>query len=167
MTAWRLTQRLTAQNGTSLSSALRAIGARHRRWAVWLVPAIYAGCIAAFVTDLRSSNTLAFGVFYAPLIVTAVFHRDRRAVWVLTAIACAMNVIGAFFPDVAKDVSGTGWKPGAVDFGIARDSGIHVACALDPGTTRASRPNERKRPNASRLRCWTTSARKFGRHCMR
>ena len=104
MTAWRLTQRLTAQNGTSLSGALRAIGARHRRWAVWLVPAIYAGCIAAFVTDLRSSNTLAFGVFYAPLIVTAVFHRDRRAVWVLTAIACAMNVIGAFFPDVAKDV---------------------------------------------------------------
>jgi len=97
---------LTAQNNASLSSALRAIGARHHRWAVWLVPAIYAGCIAAFVADLMSSNTVAFGVFYAPLIATAVFHRDRRAIWVLTAIACAMNVIGAFFPDIAKDVWG-------------------------------------------------------------
>jgi signal transduction histidine kinase len=101
-----LTQPLTAQSSASLSNALRAIGARHHRWAVWLVPAIYAGCIAAFVADLMSSNTLAFGVFYAPLVATAVFHRDRRAVWVLTAIACSMDVIGAFFPDIAKDVWG-------------------------------------------------------------
>jgi signal transduction histidine kinase len=101
-----LTQPLTTQSSASLSSALRAIGARHHRWAVWLVPAIYAGCIAAFVADLMSSNTVAFGVFYAPLIATAVFHRDRRAIWVLTAIACAMNVIGAFLPDIAKDVWG-------------------------------------------------------------
>jgi signal transduction histidine kinase len=101
-----LTQPLTAQNNASLSNALRAIGARHRRWAFWLVPAIYAGCIAAFVADLMSSNTLAFGVFYAPLVATAVFHRDRRAVWVLTAIACTMDVIGAFFPDIANDVWG-------------------------------------------------------------
>ena len=69
-----------------------------------LVPAIYAGCLVAFITDLTSTSTVAFGVFYAPLIVTAVFFRDRRAVWILTAIACAMNIVGAFFPDVAKDV---------------------------------------------------------------
>lgn len=100
----RLAQRPAVQSSASLSSALRAIGARHRRWAVWLVPAIYAGCVIAFIADVRSSNTLAFGVFYAPLILTAVFHRDRRAVWVLTVIACAMNIIGAFFPDIAKDV---------------------------------------------------------------
>jgi signal transduction histidine kinase len=97
---------LTAQNNASLSSALRALGARHNLWAVWVVPAIYAGCISAFVADLMSSNTLAFGVFYAPLIATAVFHRDRRAVWVLTAIACAMNVIGAFLPEIASDLWG-------------------------------------------------------------
>jgi two-component system, NarL family, sensor kinase len=69
-----------------------------------LVPAIYAGCITAFIADLRSANELAFGVFYAPLIVTAVFHRDKRAVWVLTAIACVMVVIGSFFPHMATDV---------------------------------------------------------------
>jgi signal transduction histidine kinase len=45
-------------------------------------------------------------VFYAPLIATAVFHRDRRAVWVLTTIACAMNVVGAILPDIATDVLG-------------------------------------------------------------
>jgi signal transduction histidine kinase len=98
------TEWVTAHDGTSLSGVPRAIAARHGRWAAWLVPAIYAGCIAAFVADLTSANTLAFGVFYAPLIVTAVFHRDKQAVWALTAIACAMNVIGAFFPHIAKDV---------------------------------------------------------------
>jgi signal transduction histidine kinase len=87
-----------------LSNTLHTLAARHGRWATWLVPAIYAGCLAAFIADLTSANTLAFGVFYAPLIATAVFHRDKRAVWVLTAIACALNIVGAFFPDVAKDV---------------------------------------------------------------
>jgi signal transduction histidine kinase len=101
-----LAQRLAPNENASLSSALKAIGARHRRWAIWLVPAIYAGCIAAFVADLMSSNTLAFGVFYAPLVATAVFHRDRRAIWVLTAIAFAMNIVGAFLPDIANDVWG-------------------------------------------------------------
>jgi signal transduction histidine kinase len=69
------------------------------------VPAIYAGCLAAFVADLTSVNTLAFGVFYAPLIATAVFYRDRRAVWVLTAIACGMDIVGSLFPVIATDVT--------------------------------------------------------------
>lgn len=106
MTSRRWMQSLTTSDSVSLGDAVKAIGARHRRWAVWLVPAIYGGCIAAFIADLLSTNTLAFGVFYAPLIVTAVFHRDRRAVWVLTAIACAMNVIGAVLPAIPKDVWG-------------------------------------------------------------
>jgi signal transduction histidine kinase len=106
VTFWHLAQRLATQDNASLSRAVKAIGARHRRWAVWLVPAIYAGSIAAFVADLMSADTLAFGVFYAPLIATAAFHRDRRAIWALTAIACAMNVIGAFIPDIANDVWG-------------------------------------------------------------
>lgn len=110
MTLQRLTQPLTVHENAYLSTALRAIGARHHRWAVWLVPATYIGCIAAFITDLRSADTLAFGVFYAPLVATAVFHRDRRAVWVLTAIACVMNIIGAFVPAIAKDVSDMVWN---------------------------------------------------------
>jgi two-component system NarL family sensor kinase len=67
--------------------------------------AIYAGCLAAFIADLFSANTLAFGVFYSPLIVTAVFHRDKRAVWILTAIACLMVIVGSLFPIVVSDVS--------------------------------------------------------------
>jgi signal transduction histidine kinase len=97
-------QRLIARDNTSLGSALRALVSRHGR-AAWVVPAIYAGCAAAFIADLLSANELAFGVFYAPLVATAVFHQDKRAVWVLTAIACVMNIIGAFFPDVARDVA--------------------------------------------------------------
>jgi signal transduction histidine kinase len=89
-----------------LTRAYQATVARHGRWAVWAVPAIYAACVAAFIADLASVNELAFGVFYAPLVATAVFHRDKRAVWVLTVIACAMNIIGAFFPNVAVEVSG-------------------------------------------------------------
>ena len=77
---------------------------RVRGWTTWLVVTIYAGCLAAFIADLASANTLAFGVFYAPLIVTAVFYRDKRAVWVLTTIACAMVVVGSFFPTLAIDV---------------------------------------------------------------
>ncbi len=77
---------------------------RVRGWTTWLVVTIYAGCLTAFIADLASANTLAFGVFYSPLIVTAVFYRDKRAVWVLTTVACAMVVVGSFFPTLAIDV---------------------------------------------------------------
>ena len=77
---------------------------RHGVWTAWLVPAIYAGCFAAFAADMTSVNTLAFGVFYAPLVVTAVFHRDPRAVWVLSGIASIMVVLGAIFPSIDPDV---------------------------------------------------------------
>jgi signal transduction histidine kinase len=97
-------QWLTMRAGASWSDAPRAIIARHGRLATWLVPTIYAGCVAAFIADLVSATTIAFGVFYAPLIATAVFHRSKHAVWVLTAIACGMDVIGAFFPHIANDV---------------------------------------------------------------
>src|ERR1700677_754636 len=99
------TQRLGGSDRTSLRGLIAATIARHGTWATWLVPAIYAGCLAAFVADLASVNTVAFGVFYAPLIATAVFHRDRRAVWVLTAIACGMDVVGSLFPVIATDVT--------------------------------------------------------------
>ena len=103
MTSRTWAQWLISRDG-AVMHGMRSVVARHGRWAAWLVPGIYAGCIVAFIADLTSANTLAFGVFYAPLIATAVFHRDKHAVWVLTAIACAMNIIGAFFPTVDKDV---------------------------------------------------------------
>ena len=104
MTSRALARWLTASQGASFSDILRAMAARHGSRASWFVPAIYAGCLAAFVADLRSDNTLAFGVFYAPLIVTGVFYRDKRAVWILTAIACVMVVVGSVFPTIAVDV---------------------------------------------------------------
>jgi two-component system, NarL family, sensor kinase len=100
-----LSERLGTSDDARPRRFLPATVARHGLWATWLVPAIYAGCLAAFVADLDSVNTLAFGVFYAPLIATAVFHRDRRAVWVLTAIACGMDIVGSLFPVIATDVT--------------------------------------------------------------
>jgi signal transduction histidine kinase len=104
-TQWLETPFLAARDAVSIRGMLHAAAARHGKWSLWLVLAIYAGCLAAFIADLASTNTLAFGVFYAPLIATAVFYRDRRAVWVLTAIACGMNVVGAFLPVIATDVA--------------------------------------------------------------
>jgi signal transduction histidine kinase len=104
------TQWLTAHDRVSLSDTIRAIAGRHGLWTTWLVPAIYAGCLAAFVADLTSADTLAFGVFYVPLVATAVFHRDKRAVWVLTLIACAMVIAGMFIPSIAADLRGLIWN---------------------------------------------------------
>ena len=104
MTSRSLAQWLTLSHATSFSDRLRAMAARHGSMTSWLVPAIYAGCLAAFILDLKSDNTLAFGVFYAPLIVTGVLYRDKRAVWYLTAIACVMVVVGSVLPVIAVDV---------------------------------------------------------------
>ena len=104
MTTHSWTQLIDAPENASLSGGIPAVPMRLRGWTTWLVATIYAGCLAAFIADLASANTLAFGVFYAPLIVTAVFYRHRRAVWVLTTIACAMVVVGSFFPTLDVDV---------------------------------------------------------------
>ena len=50
-------------------------------WARWAVPVICVGCGLAFIADITHSQTLAFGLFYVPLVCTAVFLRDRRATW--------------------------------------------------------------------------------------
>ena len=49
MTSRTWTQWLTAHDRASLSDTIRAIAGRHGLWTTWLVPAIYAGCLAAFV----------------------------------------------------------------------------------------------------------------------
>jgi len=74
-------------------------------WLRRLRPLIYLACGLAFTADLmrRDSDLLAFGVFYIPLVCTAVLNRNRRSVWWLAAISVAMVVLGAFFPDINAD----------------------------------------------------------------
>jgi signal transduction histidine kinase len=74
------------------------------RSARWLVPLVYAFCAIAFVTDITRSNELAYGVFYIPLIATALLHRSRHGLWVLVALAFAMVAIGASLPVVDPDL---------------------------------------------------------------
>jgi signal transduction histidine kinase len=74
------------------------------RSARWLVPVLYGVSGIAFVEDVLRDNTLAFGIFYAPLIATAVFHKGRTGLWVVTAIATLMVVIGALLPSVNSDL---------------------------------------------------------------
>jgi signal transduction histidine kinase len=57
----------------------------------------------AFFADLTQENTLAFGMFYIPLVCTAVFHRSVNAVWWLTGLACMLSIVGALFPNVDVD----------------------------------------------------------------
>jgi signal transduction histidine kinase len=110
MTARTGTNYLTTYQRTSIGDSVRPTAARHRICTTWLVPAIYAGCLAAFIADLTSVDTLAFGVFYVPLVATAVFRRDKRAVWVLTAIAFAMVTIGTFVPAIAANLTELLWN---------------------------------------------------------
>jgi signal transduction histidine kinase len=74
------------------------------RSARWLVPLIYAVSGLAFVFDLLRDSILAYGIIYAPLIATAVFHRSRSSLWILAAVACLMVVIGAFLPVLSSDL---------------------------------------------------------------
>jgi len=73
-------------------------------WNRWVRQGIYAVCGLAFLADLSNDVTLAFGVFYIPLVVTAVYHKDPRAVWYLAAIGSAMVTIGFFYPAINPDV---------------------------------------------------------------
>ena len=75
-----------------------------RRFPQWLVPALYVMSGTAFILDLFRDNILAYGIFYAPLIATAVFHKGRSGLWILTGIACLLVVIGGFFPVVNPDL---------------------------------------------------------------
>ena len=71
-------------------------------WLRRLRPLIYLACGLAFLEDVTQSvnDTIAFGVFYIPLISTALLSRDRRTVWVLSGIAVFMVGLGAMLPAV-------------------------------------------------------------------
>ncbi|HVY15255.1 MAG TPA: hypothetical protein VHB27_08510, partial [Rhodopila sp.] len=70
----------------------------------WLVPLIYVGCALAFVFDIMRDNLIAFGIFYTPLVGTAVFYRSRRATWILAGTAILAVVLGAFLPFISPDL---------------------------------------------------------------
>jgi signal transduction histidine kinase len=75
-----------------------------RRFPQWLVPAVYVMSGMAFVSDLFRDNILAYGILYAPLIATSVFHKGRSGLWIVTGAACLLVVLGAFFPVVNPDL---------------------------------------------------------------
>lgn len=70
----------------------------------WLRIAIYAAAVMAFAADLTQPDTLAFGVFYIPLVGTAIYHDDPRAAWLLAGLATAMVMLGYFIPSIAADM---------------------------------------------------------------
>lgn len=74
------------------------------RYSPWLVPLVYLACAIAFVSDLMRANTLAYGIFYVPLVATAVFHKGRNGPWMVTILAIVMVAIGSFFPTVDPDL---------------------------------------------------------------
>jgi len=52
----------------------------------------------AFLADVTHDIAFAFGVFYLPLVCTAVFYRDPRWVWWLAAAATCMVLVGMALP---------------------------------------------------------------------
>lgn len=72
-------------------------------WLRRLRPLIYIACGIAFLTDLGDSDTLAFGVFYIPLVCTAVLSQSRRAVWWLAGGSVVMVAVGTFIPSINPD----------------------------------------------------------------
>ena len=75
------------------------------RWVRLLTIPIYLGCLLAFLSDITQEIFIAFGLFYVPLICTAVFHRNPRSVWWLALAAISLIITGFFFPIVNPDQS--------------------------------------------------------------
>ena len=65
----------------------------------WVRPLVYAGCLGVLTVDIVVDVSLFFGLFYIPLVCTAVFHRDPNAAWWLAGISVAMIVLGFFYPE--------------------------------------------------------------------
>jgi signal transduction histidine kinase len=74
------------------------------RSARWLVVLIYVVSGLTFIEDLCRDSTLAYGIIYAPLVATAVFHKSRSSLWILSSVACLMVVVGAFLPVISSDL---------------------------------------------------------------
>jgi signal transduction histidine kinase len=93
-----------SQSGTSKPDDGTRFALDAWRFPRWLVPAIYAMSGLAFIADIFRDNSLAYGIFYAPLIATSVFHKGRSGLWIVSGIACLLVVIGAFLPVFSPDM---------------------------------------------------------------
>lgn len=105
MTYYSLTRGPSPLSTSPRSGFPGAFAGHNGRLTAGLVVAIYLACLGAFVTDMVLVSPLAFGVFYAPLVATGIYYDDKRAVWILSAIASAMVILGAFFPSIYPDVT--------------------------------------------------------------
>ncbi len=75
------------------------------QWSHWLTIPVYIGCALAFLSDVSFELFMLFGLFYLPLICTAVFMRDPRAPWWLAGFASALIVIGFFVPVINPETT--------------------------------------------------------------
>jgi signal transduction histidine kinase len=65
---------------------------------------VYFVCGGAFLADVTSETDLAYGVFYIPLVSTAVYYRNPSAPWLLATLATAMVIVGFFLPLMDPDI---------------------------------------------------------------
>lgn len=89
---------------SALTGQNRPAGNRAEIPARWLSGALYIIAGVAFISDICRDNVLAYGIIYAPLVATAVFHKGRSGLWILTAVTCCMVIAGAFLPAVDSDL---------------------------------------------------------------
>ena len=92
-------QSYPARSGARMSPAVGT------QWLRLLKIPIYICCFLAFLSDITQEIYISFGLFYLPLICTAVFHRDPRSVWWLALVAISLIVGGFFFPVINPDQS--------------------------------------------------------------
>lgn len=71
----------------------------------WVIVGIAAAAGSVFATDLFTDQLLAYGVAYIPLVCTAAFHRDARAVWWVAGLTGFMVLLGFFLPYINADVT--------------------------------------------------------------
>lgn len=95
---------LGPSNGTGEGNLDQTIQRSAQVWSRWLRLVIYVFCAAAFLADVTHADILAFGVFYIPLVGTAVFHRNPMAAWWLAGVATVLVVIGFFVPGLDSEV---------------------------------------------------------------
>lgn len=67
---------------------------------LWFAASVYLACAGVFLADLFYDIPWASGVFYMPLVCTAVCYRDPRWAWWLAAGAIGMVLLGFVFPVV-------------------------------------------------------------------
>jgi signal transduction histidine kinase len=71
----------------------------------WVIPFIYVGCGLAFLTDITHDVSLFFGLFYVPLICTAIFYRSSNSVWWLAGFSTGLIIVGFFLPSINHHVA--------------------------------------------------------------